>query len=47
MAPGTDDGGSPAPIDRPILEFLRRSLASTDQVNEATITDAAERSDTG
>lgn len=33
-------GGSPAPIDRQILEYLRDRLATTDQVDEATISDA-------
>jgi len=39
MVPLTGDGGSPAPIDRPILEFLRTRLRTTQQVTEATITD--------
>lgn len=33
----TGDGSSPAPIDRPILEFLRDRLATTPQVERATI----------
>jgi hypothetical protein len=36
----SDDGASPAPIDRPILEFLRDRLATTEQVWNATVTDA-------
>lgn len=40
MARPTTDGGSPAPIDRPILEFLQRRLRTTRQVARATITDA-------
>ncbi|WP_267643525.1 hypothetical protein [Haloarchaeobius amylolyticus] len=39
MAPPAGDGGSPAPIDRPILEFIQTRLASTNQVEQATITD--------
>ncbi|MFC6837809.1 hypothetical protein [Halomarina ordinaria] len=39
MGPPTGDGGSPAPIDRPILEFLQTRLQATSQVAEATITD--------
>lgn len=31
------DGGSPAPIDRPILELLRDRLAGTEQVKTARI----------
>lgn len=38
MVPPTD-GASPAPIDRPILEFLRTRLAGTSQVERARITD--------
>lgn len=34
------DGRSPAPIDRPILEYLQRRLGATAQVATATITDA-------
>ena len=41
MAPPTDDGGSPAPIDRPILEFLQTRLQATRQVSHAAITDAS------
>lgn len=41
MVPPTDDGGSPAPIDRPILEFLGTRLRATDQVARASITDAS------
>ena len=40
MVPPTGDGGSPAPIDRPILEFLQTRLQATNQVTEAVITDA-------
>lgn len=39
MAPPAGDGGSPAPIDRPILEFLQTRLAATDQVERASLTD--------
>lgn len=39
MVPPTDDGRSPAPIDRPILEFLQTRLQATQQVSKATITD--------
>jgi len=41
MAPPTNDGGSPAPIDRPILEFLQTRLQATRQVSRAAITDAS------
>jgi hypothetical protein len=41
MVPPTGDGGSPAPIDRPILEFLRMRLQATGQVATALITDAS------
>ena len=41
MVPPAGDGGSPAPIDRPILEFLQTRLRSTQQVEQATITDAS------
>ena len=41
MVPPTGDGGSPAPIDRPILELLQRRLRTTTQVSRATITDAS------
>lgn len=40
MVPPTDSGGSPAPIDRPILEFLRDRLETTSQVERAVVTDA-------
>jgi len=40
MVPPTGDGGSPAPIDRPILEFLQTRLQATGQVATALITDA-------
>ena len=40
MVPPAGDGGSPAPIDRPILEFLQLSLDRTSQVERATISDA-------
>ncbi|WP_420871419.1 hypothetical protein [Halomicrobium salinisoli] len=39
MVPPVDDGGSPAPIDRPILEFLQARLDATQQVERAAITD--------
>ncbi|SIR73859.1 hypothetical protein SAMN05421858_3533 [Haladaptatus litoreus] len=39
MVPPTGDGGSPAPIDRPILEFLQTRLIATQQVEQAVITD--------
>ena len=41
MVPPTGDGGSPAPIDRPILEFLQTRLQATRQVSRATVTDAS------
>lgn len=41
MVPPTDDGASPAPIDRSILEFLQARLQATRQVLRATITDAS------
>lgn len=41
MVPVTGDGGSPAPIDRPILEFLQTRLQATGQVSRASITDAS------
>lgn len=41
MAPPTGDGRSPAPIDRPILEFLQTSLLGTQQVDQAVISDAS------
>ena len=41
MVPPTGDGGSPAPIDRPILEFLQTRLHATRQVSHAAITDAS------
>jgi hypothetical protein len=34
-----DDGGSPAPIDRPVLELLRERLLQTAQISAARITD--------
>lgn len=39
MVPPTGDGSSPAPIDRPILEFQQTRLATTQQVERTTITD--------
>jgi hypothetical protein len=39
MAPPTGDGGSPAPVDRQILEYLRERLETTAQVADAKITD--------
>lgn len=41
MVPPAADGKSPAPIDRPILEFLEPRLRATRQVTQATITDAS------
>ena len=41
MAPPTGDGGSPAPIDRPILEFLQTRLQGSQQVERTTISDAS------
>lgn len=41
MGPPADDGASPAPIDRPILEFLQTRLRATSQIARATITDAS------
>lgn len=41
MVPPDGDRGSPAPIDRPILEFLQRRLRATNQVEQAIITDAS------
>ena len=41
MVPPTGDGGSPAPIDRPILEFLQSRLHATRQISRATVTDAS------
>lgn len=40
MAPPPGDGASPAPIDRPVLEFLQTSLQGTEQVERSTISDA-------
>jgi hypothetical protein len=39
MVPPTGDGGSPAPIDRQILDYLRERLETSAQVADATITD--------
>jgi hypothetical protein len=41
MVPPTGDGGSPAPIDRPILELLQTRLQATRQISHAAITDAS------
>ena len=41
MVPPTGDGESPAPIDRPILEFLQTRLQATRQVSQATVTDTS------
>jgi hypothetical protein len=41
MVPPAGDGRSPAPIDRPILEFLQTRLQATTQVAQTTITDAS------
>lgn len=40
--PATDGGGT-APIDRPVLEFLRSRLRATPQVAEAVVTDGEGR----
>lgn len=40
MGPPVGGDGSPAPIDRPVLEFLRGRLATTGQVRTVTVTDA-------
>ena len=42
MVPPTGDGGSPAPIDRPILGFLQTRLQATRQVSRATVTDTSD-----
>lgn len=39
MVPPVDDGGSTAPIDRAVLEYLRGRFEATSQVGTATITD--------
>ena len=39
MVPPTGDGGSPASIDRPILEFLETRFQATNHVACATVTD--------
>jgi hypothetical protein len=41
MVPPPEDGGSPAPIDRPILTFLQTRLQQTQQVQEAALTNAS------
>jgi len=41
VVPPAGDGGSVAPIDRPVLEFLETRLRRTGQVEWATITDAS------
>jgi len=41
MVPPTGDGRSPAPIDRPILEFLQTRFQATRHVFQAIITDAS------
>lgn len=41
MVPPAGDGRSPAPIDRPILEFLQTHLQGTDQIARAIITDTS------
>lgn len=40
MSPPSGDGRSPAPIDRPILEFVRDRLATTRQFDTVAITDS-------
>ncbi|MCH7661055.1 MAG: hypothetical protein IH933_10940 [Euryarchaeota archaeon] len=47
MVPPAGDGRSPAPIDRPILEFLQTRLRTTNQVREAAITDASDHLELG
>ena len=42
MVPPAGDGGTPDPIDRPLLEFLQTRLRATQQVEQATITDASD-----
>jgi hypothetical protein len=42
MSPA-DEGGGPAPIDRPILEFIRARLKSTEQFARAELTDPTEQ----
>jgi len=39
VVPPAGDGGSPAPIDRPILEFFETRLDAAAFVERATITD--------
>lgn len=39
MGPSGSDEGNAAPIDRPVLEFLRSRLGATRQVDRAVITD--------
>ncbi len=41
MTPPGGNGGSPAPIDQPILEFLQTRLKRTQQVDRTTISDAS------
>lgn len=41
MVSPAGDGSSPAPIDRPIVEFLQTRLATTQQVEQTTITDVS------
>ncbi len=41
MVPPTGDGGSPAPIDCPILEFLQTRLQATRQIQRAAVTDVS------
>ncbi|RZH68243.1 hypothetical protein [Natrinema altunense] len=41
MTPPAGDGRSPAPIDRPVLEFLQTRLQATAQAARATITDSS------
>jgi len=41
MVPPARDGGSPAPIDRPILERLQLTLDRAQQVERVAISDAA------
>ncbi len=41
MTPPAGDGRSPAPIDRPVLEFLQTRLQATAQAARATTTDSS------
>lgn len=41
--PPTDDGASPAPIDRAILEYVQHRLATTGQIASAAVADDGHR----